>query len=92
MSQTLLLIETYITTRPLRTPDYDEQIIDNDAPTFTAYCDQLPELLEQFNRETNFQKEIEKIKPQLAKNNFAQIIFKDALIRHHVTLVAPKFN
>lgn len=92
MSQTLILIETHYTTRFSNTQNSEEQVIDNDTPSFAAYCDQLPKLLEQFNRATNFQEEIKKIKPQLGKNNFAQITFKEALIQYHITLVPPKFN
>ena len=35
MSQTLLLIETHYTTRFSNTQDSEEQVIDNDTPSFT---------------------------------------------------------
>lgn len=92
MSQTLIFIETHYTTTFSHTSSYDEQVIDNTQKSLDAYCNNLSQLLEQFKYATNFDNEIEKIPSQLEVNNFAQVTFKEPLVEHYVTIVAPKFE
>lgn len=92
MTQTLIFIESYFTTNFSDSPQYDEQVIDNNEKSLEEYCDNLPKLLEQFKNSTNFEEEISKIPSQLEDNNFAQVLFKKALVDYLVTIIAPKFK
>ena len=48
--------------------------------------------LENFEDTSNFQEEVEKIKPQLEIYNFAQLNFEYPSSRYHITIVPPKFK
>ena len=92
MTQTLIFIESYYRTSFSHSPQYDEQVVDNNEKSLEDYCNNLPELLDQFKNSTNFEEEIRKIPSQLDDNNFAQVVFKNALVDYLVTIVTPKFK
>lgn len=52
----------------------------------------MVDVLVHFKDSSNFQEEIEKIKPQLEVENFAQITFEYPSSRYKVTIVPPKFE
>ena len=71
---------------------FDSYIIESKENSLSEYYDNLPKLLEKFNRSPNFQKKIDEIKIQFESQNFAEVTFEEPLIKHYVTIVAPKFE
>lgn len=92
MLKTLIINETFYETRFKNREEFDSYIIETKENSLSEYYDNLPKLLEKFNRSPNFQKKIDEIKIQFKNQNFAEVTFEEPLIKHYVTIVAPKFE
>jgi len=92
MLKTLIINETFYETRFKNREEFDSYIIETKENSLSEYYDNLPKLLEKFNRSPNFQKKIDEIKIQFESQNFAEVTFEEPLIQHYVTIVAPKFE
>ena len=92
MLKTLIINETFYETRFKNREEFDSYIIETKENSLSEYYDNLPKLLEKFNRSPNFQKKIDEIKIQFENQNFAEVTFEEPLIKHYVTIVAPKFE
>lgn len=92
MVETLLITETYYTTRIQNRQECNSEIIETKDNSLSEYYDNLPKLLERFNKFPNFQNEINKVKKQLENKNFADLYFEEPFIKYYVTIVPPKFK
>ena len=92
MVKSLIIIEKFYTTRFQNREDCNSEIIETKDSSLSEYYDNLPKLLEKFNKSSNFQKEIDKAKNQLESQNFAELYFEKPFIKYYVTIVPPKFE
>lgn len=92
MVKSLIVIEKFYTTRFQNREDCNSEIIETEDSSLSEYYDNLPKLLEKFNKSPNFQNEINKIKNQLENQNFADLYFEEPFIKYYVTIVPPKFK
>lgn len=92
MVKTLIVIEKFYTTRFQNREGCNSEIIETKDSSLSEYYDNLPKLLEKFNKSPNFQKEIDKAKNQLENQNFADLYFEEPFIKYYVTIVPPKFK
>ena len=92
MLKTLIINETFYATRFKDREEFDSVIIETKENSLSEYYDNLPKLLEKFNRSPNFQNKIDEIKIQFESQNFSEVTFEEPLIYHYVTIVAPKFE
>ena len=92
MVKSLIVIEKFHTTRFQNREDCNSEIIETEDSSLSEYYDNLPKLLEKFNKSSNFQKEIDKVKYQLENQNFADLYFEEPFIKYYVTIVPPKFK
>lgn len=92
MVKSLIVIEKFYTTRFQNREDCNSEIIETEDSSLSEYYDNLPKLLEKFNKSSNFQKEIDKVKYQLENQNFADLYFEESFIKYYITIVPPKFK
>jgi len=95
MSHVLIIIQGRNPGNRMSDPDntsYTEQIIETNIKLLDIFCEKIVGALENFEDASNFQEEIEKIKPQLKIDNFAKIEFNYPTSKYDVTIVAPKFE
>lgn len=92
MVKSLIIIEKFYTTRFQNREDCNSEIVETEDSSLSEYYDNLPKLLERFNKSPNFQKEIDKVKYQLESQNFADLYFEEPFIKYYVTIVPPKFK
>ena len=89
MTQTLFIIKGTHQGNRMGDPDnitYSEEFAETKTKSLNVFCEKMVDVL------ANFQEEIEKIKPQLEVENFAQITFEYPSSRYHITIVPPKFE
>ena len=84
MVKSLIVIEKFYTTRFQNREECNSEIIETEDSSLSEYYDNLPKLLEKFNRSPNFQKKIDEIKIQFESQNFAEVTFEEPLIKHYV--------
>lgn len=71
---------------------YNEQYISTSIKSLDVFCKSLIEALENYEDASNFQEEVEKLKPQLEVDNYAQLNFEYPSSRYKLTIVPPKFE
>ena len=71
---------------------YNEEFIKTNIKSLDVLCEKLVDALVSYEDASNFQEEVNKIKPQLNVNNFAQLQFEYPSSRYKLTIVAPKFK
>ena len=92
MVKSLIVIEKFYTARFQNREGCNSEIIETEDSSLSEYYNNLPKLLENFNKSPNFQKEIDKVKYQLENQNFADLYFEEPFIKYYVTIVPPKFK
>ena len=95
MSQTLFIIKGTHQGNRMCDPDnitYTEDFVETKIKSLDVFCEKMVGALENFEDASNFQEEVEKIKPQLKIDNFAKIEFSYPTSKYDVTIVAPKFE
>jgi hypothetical protein len=95
MSQTLFIIKGTHQGNRMGDPDnitYTEEFVETKIKSLNIFCEKVIDALENFEDASNFQEEVEKIKPQLEVYNFAQLNFEYPSSRYKITIVPPKFE
>ena len=95
MPQTLFIIKGTHQGNRMGDPDnitYSEEFAETKTKSLNIFCEKMVDVLVHFKDSSNFQEEIEKIKPQLEVENFAQITFEYPSSRYKITIVPPKFE
>lgn len=95
MSQTLFIIKGTHQGNRMCDPNnitYTEDFVETKIKSLDVFCEKMVGALENFEDASNFQEEVEKIKPQLEVYNFAQLNFEYPSSRYHITIVPPKFE
>lgn len=95
MSQTLFIIKGTHQGNRIGDPDnitYTEEFVETKIKSLNIFCEKVIDALENFEDASNFQEEVEKIKPQLEVYNFAQLKFEYPSSRYKITIVPPKFE
>ena len=72
MLKTLIINETFYETRFKNREEFDSYIIETKENSLSEYYDNLPKLLEKFNRSPNFQKKIDEIKNSIRKSKLCR--------------------